>query len=394
MQTPLPTITELAKAGTFGLKLPALPANPFVGLRPFNSDEALLYFGRREQTIELLQQLHRTHFVALVGSSGCGKSSVVKAGLIPKLEAGFLVEDRDQWFVATMKPGDAPINNMASALLGYATGDSDESTWGALVAAIRTGDLVSIIGRLTPEISGSHASLLLLVDQFEELFRFGIESGNEEKRAEATRFVELMLDLSEQRQLPIYVVMTMRSDFLGDCDNFYRLPEAMNRSQYLVPRLTRKQLRQAVEGPVNLFGAAITPQLANRVLDDVGFQSDQLPVMQHALMRTWENWRLSGDPEIDLEHYEAAGGIKDALSRDAEDALRGMSEEELKVTGQIFQALTDTDASQRCIRRPARLREIAAITGASRETILEIIERFRGEGRSFLTAEQRRRPAD
>src|SRR5262249_8220268 len=147
-------------------------------------------------------------------------------------------------------------------------------------------------------------------DQFEELFRFGVESANMENRAEATRFVELMLALSEQRRLPIYVVMTMRSDFLGDCDNFYGLPEAMNRSQYLVPRLTREQLRQAVEGPVNLFGVNITPQLLEVALGDVGAKSGQLPVMQHALMRTWERWQFEnarrGDPQVALPHYADA----------------------------------------------------------------------------------------
>src|SRR5215813_10824266 len=79
--------------------------NPFVGLRPFNTDESILFFGRREQTIELMEKLHETHFIAVVGSSGCGKSSLVRAGLIPNLRAGFLTEDRDHWLVAMMKPG-------------------------------------------------------------------------------------------------------------------------------------------------------------------------------------------------------------------------------------------------------------------------------------------------
>src|SRR5688572_17579378 len=117
MQPTLPSITEVAQAGTFGLKLPTLPPHPFVGLRPFNEDEALLFFGRIEQTIDLLQQLHRTHFVAIVGSSGCGKSSLVRAGLIPKLKAGFLVEDCDRWLVATMKPGKDPLGALAESIL-------------------------------------------------------------------------------------------------------------------------------------------------------------------------------------------------------------------------------------------------------------------------------------
>src|SRR5262245_64817309 len=92
----------------------AFPSNPFVGLRPFNSGEALLFFGRGAQTVELLRRLHRDHFIAVVRSSGCGNSSLVRAGLIPKLRPGFLTEDRDRWLVALMKPGGAPLRNLAA----------------------------------------------------------------------------------------------------------------------------------------------------------------------------------------------------------------------------------------------------------------------------------------
>jgi hypothetical protein len=306
----------------------------------------LLFFGRRQQTVELMQQLHRTHFIGVVGSSGCGKSWLIRAGLIPNLKAGFLVEDRAQWRIAVMKPGDAPLRNLAAAL--DPAGETE-----SLADAIRTGGAQTILETLSPALADSDTNLLLLVDQFEEIFRFGIESGNAEQRAEAADFVSIMLALAEQRTLPIYVVMTMRSDFLGDCDNFYGLPEAPNRGQYLVPRLTRQQRRQAIEGPIRLFHASISPRLLDRVLNDVGDQFDQLPVMRHALMRTYERWKQSGDPEIDVLHYEAVGTIKEALSRDAEAALEGMSDEYLKIAERMFQTLTDTDARNRRIRRPA-----------------------------------------
>src|SRR5262245_5131493 len=376
----------------------AVPSNPFVGLRPFNSDEALLFFGRREQTVELLRRLHRDHFIAVVGSSGCGKSSLVRAGLIPKLRAGFLTEDRDQWLLAVMKPGGAPLRNLAAALIEAIPAGGDVEY---CAEAIRVGGAQAVIEQLSPSLAHSDANLLLLVDQFEEIFRFGVESGKPEQRDEAEDFVSIMLALAEQRRLPIYVVMTMRSDFLGDCDHFHSLPEAMNRGQYLVPRPTRQQRQQAIEGPIRLFGASISPRLLDRALNDVGDKSDQLPVMQHALMRTWEKWEkeATGRPgdwatgrddnpqsgQVDLPHYEAVGGINGALSKDAEAALEGMSEEELKITERMFQALSDTDARNRRVRRPARLSEIMYVTGANRGKVLGIIERFRGGGRSFLT---------
>jgi energy-coupling factor transporter ATP-binding protein EcfA2 len=360
-----------------------LAMNPFVGLRPFESEESLLFFGRREQAIELLQRLHATRFLAVVGSSGCGKSSLVRAGLIPKLKAGFLVEERDLWRIATMKPGDAPLENLAVALLEAAAAEASKANINNLVEAVRGEGAQAIVTRFEAAL-GDDTNLLLLVDQFEELFRFALRDDDPVKRNEAEEFVALLLDLAAQREQPIFVVLTMRSDFIGDCDNFFGLPEAMNRSQYLVPRLTRRQRQEAIEGPIRLFGASITQRLLDRVLNDAGDKSDQLPVMQHALMRTWEDWQRRRDGAIDLTHYDNVGTIKEALSKDAEAALEGLSDDETKITKRMFQALTDTDARGRRIRRPARLSEIEAITGAARQQILTIIERFRCNRRNFV----------
>jgi hypothetical protein len=385
----------------------AFPNNPFVGLRPFRSDEGLLFFGRREQTLELLQQLQQSRFLSVVGSSGCGKSSLIRAGLIPKLEAGFLVEQRDRWRITTAKPGDAPIENLAYSLIKtFSDAPADAAT---LIDDMKTVCAQAVVDFLTPRLKESDANMLLLVDQFEELFNFGRYGqreifdtedtqskeaqlaerlDREQRREEAADFVSIMLGLAAQSELPIYVVMTMRSDFLGDCDVFYGLPEAINVSQYLVPRLARPQRQEAIENPIVLYGQKISPRLLDRLLNDAGEEGDQLPVMQHAMMRTWEQWRASKDPAIDLQHYEAAGTMKQALSNDAEEALSGMSGEDLNITKKLFQTLTDTDSRGRRIRRPTHLREIEAITGASREKLLEIISHFSGHGRSFLHLSQ------
>ena len=380
------------------MEIPKLPANPYVGLRPFNEAESLLFFGRREQTIELLQRLHTHHFIAVTGSSGCGKSSLIRAGLIPKLKAGLLVEDRDQWRIATLKPGDAPLANLAAALL-EAQGTSTQAAGQdapALLSAIEETGVQALLQHLAPALAD--ANLLLLVDQFEEIFQFAQfgDAAHADQREEAEDFVALLLALAAQSELPIYVVLTMRSDFIGDCDNFFGLPEAFNRSQYLVPRLTRAQRQQAIEGPAQLFGATLTPRLLDRVLNDVGEKDDQLPVLQHALLRTWEEWQSSGAPVIDLPHYEAerVGTINHALARDADRALAGLGKEELEITRRMFQALTGADARNRRVRRRAYLSELCAITGATTAQLDAIIHRFQDEGRSFLIRIPGRTPGD
>src|SRR5215510_13790261 len=117
------------------------PTNPFVGLRPFESEEAYLFFGRTEQSVELMKNLHQHRFIGIVGSSGCGKSSLIRAGLIPKLRAGFLVGERDQWVIAKMKPGDAPLRNLSVALLEAVPAVDDAEHF---VGSIRTGGAQAI----------------------------------------------------------------------------------------------------------------------------------------------------------------------------------------------------------------------------------------------------------
>lgn len=372
------------------MTLLSIPDAPFVGLRPFRTGESLLFFGRRQQAVELLDRLHGTRFVSVIGSSGSGKSSLVRAGLIPKLEAGFLVEDRDRWFSATITPGEAPLANLAAGILAAVSNSNDPAAVSSFVQKIRDRGAQAILEALRPALDNADANFLIVIDQFEELFRLGLRTAHRERRDEATDFVSILLTLTEQRNVPVYVVFTMRSDFLGDCDAFYGLPEAMNRSQYLVPRLTRLQRREAIEGPVNLYRQTITAQLLDRVLNDAGDESDQLPIMQHALLRTWEKWQQNGYGPLELVHYQAIGTMQEALSRDAAAALKGLSDQDLLVTRQMFQALTDTDAANRRIRRPARLSELQTITGASPQKLMEIIDRFCGHGRSFLIVSEDR----
>ena len=268
-----------------------LPRKPFVGLRAFQAADSLIFFGRQDQTAELLQKLHETHFVAVLGPSGSGKSSLILAGLIPKLMAGFLVKKRDQWHIATMRPGERPLFNLADSLLSSIPSkkkpsvDADDNVTN-FVNDIQTYGVDGLLNKLAPVFENSDANLLLLVDQFEELFRF--HHIYTEQREEAAKFVSLMLALAKQRHLPIFVVMTMRSDFLGDCTIYHGLPEAINKSIYLVPRLAAEQLREAIEVPIKLYGTTLTSHLLDELLSDVGYNPDHLPILQHVLLRIWD----------------------------------------------------------------------------------------------------------
>jgi hypothetical protein len=376
------------------------PERPFVGLRPFKTHEALIFFGRQRQTVELLERLHRTRFVGVIGSSGSGKSSLIYAGLVPALQAGFLVGDRDHWIIVRLTPGDNPWLRLTDALRAALAGIGLEKSTDLREIAEGGGvsGLVQVVG---PLLARANANLLLFVDQFEEIFRRDASHGPQQHE-EDTDFVAVVLDLARQREVPVFVVFTMRSDHLGDCDDFLGLPEALNESQYLVPRLSREEVRLAIEGPIRLFQKDVAPRLVDRLLNDLGGQHDQLPVLQHALMRMWLRLVESGQQTMDLEHYKDVGTLSEALWRHADEALAGLDPasvhpkeavkaaldgadpEEIRFFKIVFQALTDTDHANRKVRRWQSLRELRELTGRNLPQLYGLLERFVDDRRSFL----------
>jgi WD40 repeat protein len=194
------------------------------------------------------------------------------------------------------------------------------------------------------------------------------------------------LEVREQANCRIYVVLTMRSDFLGECAQFFGLPEAINKGR-LVPRLTREERRAAIVGPASAGGASIDAVLLTRLVNDVGDNPDQLSILQHALNRTWARMVQDGDAEgpMELRHYEAIGTMAQALNQHAEEAFAELcSERKKKICERIFKALTDTGTDARGIRRPTRVGTLCAIGEATEPEVTEVIEVFREPSRSFL----------
>ncbi|MDT7777931.1 MAG: hypothetical protein QOC99_443 [Acidobacteriota bacterium] len=380
--------------------MPEASFNPFPGLRPFEPDETYLFFGRDGQSEELIRRLKRTRFLAVVGTSGSGKSSLVRAGLLPALQGGMMTSAGSDWRIATLRPGDNPIGNLAAALsapevLGSA--DPDEAAIQAAFtqASLRRSSLglLDVVRQAREGLDAGasaplldYENLLILVDQFEEIFRFRQLIEVENSKEDAAAFVRLLLEAVRQPGQRLYVVLTMRSDFLGDCSQFQGLPEVINDGQYLIPRMTRDERRVAITGPVAIGHGAMTEPLVNQLLNDMGDNPDQLPILQHALMRTWDFWQSSrrdGEP-IDLPHYKAIGGMSQALSLHAEEAFGELSPPQRLIAEKLFKGLTELGTDNRETRRPLELREVCALTQASEAEVISVVEVFRRPGRSFL----------
>lgn len=364
--------------------------NPFPGLRPFEADESHLFFGRETATNDLLQKLQVNRFIAVVGTSGSGKSSLVRAGMLPDLYGGFMAKAGSRWRVAVLRPGDSPIRALAQALAGaevFGVPEGDGEMQSAITEAVLRRGALGLIDVARQAKLPADENLLVVVDQFEELFRLRYSNASARLRDEPATFVKLLLESTGQDELSIYVVLTMRSEYLGDCTQFWDLPEAINAGQYLIPRMTRSQRQEAVTGPVAVGGARMAPRLIQRLLNDVGDSPDLLPILQHALMRTWDHWAATEgeDVAIDLDHYEAIGGMAEALSRHADEAFNELPDDTSKaIVERLFKRITGKGSDNREMRFPTRLGELCSAIGAEQAQVMAVADVYRREGRSFL----------
>ena len=375
-----------------GTPLEVTTSNPFPGLRPFKIEESHLFFGREGQSDEVLLKLSKSRFVGVIGPSGSGKSSFIYCGVLPILYGGFLTDASPNWEVVVTRPGANPIDNMAESLLGstkeYNQADSeDKKIKRTIVSTLLRSSSLGLVEAIQQSRRSADINYLILVDQFEELFRFK-DSTDPNSVNETLSFVNLLMEAVNYEDSPIYVAITMRSDFIGDCAQFPELTRKINDSHYLIPQMTRDQKRRAIDGPVAVGGAKIAPRLTQQLLNDLGDNPDQLPILQHALMRTWSYWGRFRDYDtepLDLKHYEAIGTMTEALSMHANEAYDELDEEQQRICEIMFKAITEKRGENFGIRRPTRLSEIAAIADVSENDVAAVIEKFRQAGRSLVT---------
>ena len=362
--------------------------NPFPGLRPFDTSEADRFFGRQQQVDELAVRISQVPFLAVTGDSGCGKSSLVRAGLLHRLR-DLHGDGTSQWRCAVMSACPQPTAALARALVPALEGAlaDDPDAEARLLGWLRLGGR-GLIDAIRLSRPGPQQRLLVVVDQFEEIFREELDPD------ESQAFVKLLLNVAFDRDSPVSVMITLRSDELGSCADFRGLPEAISRGQYLVPRLTRAQRTEVITGPVSLRGKQVSPRLVQRLLNDVTDAYDDLPVLQHALTRTWNKWAgaTGGASPIDIVHYEQAGSTARALSEHGKEAcgdLPGLEATVAKVFRALTERVTERSSLQRGPegrerRRPLPFDTLCEVVAGPREEVAKVVQRFRRRDTCFL----------
>ena len=390
-----------------------LPKRPYPGLRPFMADEWEIFFGREIMTEAVIQRLLRNGLVLVHGSSGSGKSSLVYAGVLPQLERRLRRRNLTMK-TGTIRPGRSPLRSLAVELAKLCASPNEKPEVDEMHRALVRGR--NARGEIEARIrEASRNEVCIFIDQFEELFRFAHEGDPEEARI----FADVVVGLAglkefdpaselapgssaDEIQRPpggIYAVLTMRSEFLGACTRFPGLAETVNRTQYLLPNMARPDLLRAIREPATLYGASVDWELAERLAQDAAGETDALPLIQHALMRLWE--QKSGN-RLRLADYETATslpegcenqvggtGIARIVAAHAEQVLTSslgptVNDSE-HVVEYLFRALTDIDPEGRAIRRPQPFDRLCRVTGVSIDILEPILNAFRSDGVSFVT---------
>ena len=366
------------------------PARPYPGLRPFEPEEWSIFFGRERMIDEVIDRLARNRLVFIHGASGSGKSSLVRGGVLPKLALQHMRHDAP-WLTCAMRPSGGPIWNLAAEYARLEGRAGDIERIGAIAGQFnaRSATLASVASSLKDV---QDKSLCVLVDQFEELFRHEKEMGGDELRL----FVDLIQRAAAGDQgeatpgLDLHVIVTMRSEFLGECARFAGFAETINHTQYLVPRMDDDGLMSAVRRPAQMFGGVFDAAIAERLVASVRGREDELPLLQHGLALMWDDAvrraRPNASPTIDGCVVDEAGGLANLLSDHADAVMASVApnERSKRIVEAVFRALTDVNAEGSAIRRPCALSHLCAVAGATPEEVRPILDAFRSPGVSFL----------
>jgi WD40 repeat protein/DNA-binding SARP family transcriptional activator len=326
---------------------------PYRGLSPFREADAPFFFGREAFTEPLAQAVRTRLIVAvIVGSSGSGKSSAVFAGLLPRLR------EEGDWLITDFRPGVQPFHTLAAALLPILEPGLSETD--RLVETRKLADalrerrvpLYNVVERALDKSTGSNR-LLLLVDQFEELYSLCPEP--EVRRC----FVDLLLAaveaVEERRDSPFVLLLTMRADFMGQAVAYRPFADALQETALILGPMTREELRAAIERPADMQGAALEAGLVDRLLDDVGEEPGNLPLLEFALTLLWERLDYGW---MTHRAYEEIGRVEGALARYAEEVYGALAEGEREGARRVFVQLVQPGERTEDTRRLATRAEL------------------------------------
>jgi WD40 repeat protein len=360
--------------------------NPFPGLRAFSPGDSHLFFGRNLNSDEVINRLLQNRLVSVIGASGSGKSSLVLSGVIPRLLATN-AEGKRSWSYLVLRPNFNPVESLATEIsaLSAAAGFAYVSPQAALNALQSGKDgLAELVSRIRKNL---RQQVILVIDQFEDIYRFNNDTSRPSTGDNVSNFINLIIEAAKQEDTGLYIIITMQADYISECARHEGLIALMNTGSYLIPQIKGEGYSILIEEPLKITGTPIDSKLVKTIILEAGNKTGQLPLIQHMLMRLWDQWIKCGDStrSIGLTDYEAIGRLEGAISSHAGQAYAALSPLHQDVCERLFRCITYCGPDKKGQRKPEKLSVIHEMTGCSIEDLTSVIELFRSPGYSFLT---------
>ncbi len=348
--------------------------NPYPGLRPFSTRDSQLFFGRSRETNEVVKTLLKNRFAVITGEPGSGKTSLLNAGVIPSLMY------HGEWILFMSKPGLRPLHDLYHEVLKK---QGRESVQAESAISLETEIFMQAFKDMHKEYQ---ANILIVVDQFEEIFTQKGYANEQIHQKNLRQYVDFLLQAVGQDEVPVSVIVNLRSDFLEDCSEFSEFSDLIDLYQFPLQKMSVEDITRVIMGPLEVAGVGIQKELVKRIIQDVQENPDLLPVLQHALMKTWQAWNLNKNPvvPIGIEDYEQLGSVDHSISKSADEAYGQLSEEEKEYCERIFRALSERDHKNRDVCISLKIKKVAEITQVTIDKVIRIIDVFRREGRGFI----------
>jgi WD40 repeat protein/energy-coupling factor transporter ATP-binding protein EcfA2 len=345
--------------------------SPYVGLNAFEEEDADRFFGREKLISELIGRVERSRFIVITGPSGSGKSSLVRAGLIPALKKGSL-HGSDRWLYAALKPGCNPLEQLAWAVSRLAMpGTAGSPEAGDFFRRTRSHDLNAIHKVVEARLSDrADQRALIFCDQFEEVFT------QVSKAEERASFLNLLTCSAAVEGGRVIVIVTMRSDFVSDCAAYPHLNAFLNQQFLQVGAMQPEELVNAIALPALQVGLKVDPDLIAQIISDMESEPGALPLTQFALKDLFDAQQKTGSLiALTLTEYLKRGGIRKSLERHADAEFAKLSVREQELARGIFVALIQVRQDGQDTRRTAPLKELI-LPGANASDVEAVIDKL------------------
>lgn len=360
---------------------------PYKGLRFFDVEDAAYFYGREILTERLIEHIRvgRGNFTAIVGVSGSGKSSLLRAGLVYQLQKERRLPGTEQWKIRIFTPGEQPLLSLATAFLDEEATDIERAKQ---LKEAEEGISEGASGLIRLIRASKSPRTVLVVDQFEEIFTVC------QNPTERQQFISCLLGALEEMGDRLCLLIAMRDDFLGKCAVYQKLTDLIQANLVMVTPMNAEDLKRAIREPAAKLGRKVEDNLVNVILKDLGFEVEEqirepepgiLPLLSYTLEQVWQRQTLNW---LKLDSYNQLGGVQKTLENLAEQTYEELSPEEKRVADQIFINLTQLGEGTPDTRKQVPQKDLVSL-GKSAPLVEQVIQKL-AQAKLIVTSEQRR----